>query len=62
MRSQDLVIKIRYLNCDLTDQYVSLFSNRLVPLRVARGAGLALFNLLPPLRRAMARRMMFGVR
>ncbi len=46
----------------LTDQYVSLFSNQLAPLRVARGAGLALFNLLPPLRRAMARRMMFGVR
>ena len=46
----------------LTDQYVSLFSNQLVPLRVARGAGLALFNLLPPLRRAMARRMMFGLR
>lgn len=46
----------------LTDQYVLLFSNQLAPLRVARGAGLALFNLLPPLRRAMARRMMFGVR
>ena len=46
----------------LTDQYVSLFSNHLVPLRIARGAGLALFNLLPPLRHAIARRMMFGVR
>ncbi len=46
----------------LTDQYVSLFSNQLVPLRIARGAGLALFNLLPPLRHAIARRMMFGVR
>ena len=46
----------------LTDQTVSLFSNQLVPLRIARGAGLALFNLLPPLRRAMAWRMMFGVR
>ena len=46
----------------LTDQTVSLFSNHLAPLRVARGAGLALFNLLPPLRRAMARRMMFGAR
>ncbi len=46
----------------LTDQYVSLFSNQFAPLRIARGAGLALFNLLPPLRRAMARRMMFGVR
>ena len=46
----------------LTGQTVALFSNQLVPLRVARGAGLALFNLLPPLRRVMARRMMFGVR
>ena len=46
----------------LTDQYVSLFSNQLVPLRVARGAGLALFNLVPPLRRAIARRMMYGLR
>ena len=46
----------------LTDQYVSLFSNQFAPLRIARGAGLVLFNLVPPLRRAMARRMMFGVR
>ena len=46
----------------LTDQYVSLFSNQLVPLRMARGAGLALFNLVPPLRAAIARRMMFGWR
>jgi 2-octaprenyl-6-methoxyphenol hydroxylase len=46
----------------LTDQYVSLFSNQLMPLRVARGAGLALFNLVPPLRRVIARRMMFGLR
>jgi 2-octaprenyl-6-methoxyphenol hydroxylase len=46
----------------LTDHYVSLFSNQLVPLRVARGAGLALFNLVPPLRAAIARRMMFGLR
>jgi 2-octaprenyl-6-methoxyphenol hydroxylase len=46
----------------LTDQYVSLFSNHFTPLRIARGAGLALFNLLPPLRHAIARRMMFGVR
>lgn len=46
----------------LTDQYVSLFSNQFMPLRIARGAGLALFNLVPPLRRAIARRMMFGLR
>ena len=47
---------------NLTDQYVSLFSNDLAPVRIARGAGLALFNLIPAARRLMARRMMFGVR
>ena len=46
----------------LTDRYVSLFSNQFTPLRIARGAGLTLFNLVPPLRRAIAHRMMFGVR
>ena len=47
---------------NLTDQYVSLFSNDLAPVRIARGAGLALFNLIPAARRLVARRMMFGVR
>ena len=46
----------------ITDRYVSLFSNDLAPLRGARGLGLAVVNLLPPLRGAIARRMMFGVR
>ena len=46
----------------LTDQYVSLFSNQFAPLRIARGVGLTLFNLVPLLRRAIAQRMMFGVR
>lgn len=46
----------------LTDKYVGIFSNALVPLRVARGAGLAALNLLPFARTWMARRMMFGVR
>lgn len=45
-----------------TDAYVSLFSNDLAPLRAARGIGLALVDALPPLRRLVARRMMFGVR
>lgn len=45
-----------------TDRYVSLFSNDYAPLRAARGAGLALLDLLPPLRAQVARRMMFGVR
>jgi 2-octaprenyl-6-methoxyphenol hydroxylase len=46
----------------ITDQYVSLFSNAIAPLRAARGLGLALVNLLPPLRGIIARRMMYGVR
>lgn len=45
-----------------TDAYVSLFSNDIAPLRVSRGMGLAAVDLLPPLRAAIARRMMFGVR
>jgi len=46
----------------LTDSYVSLFSNDFAPLRGARGIGLALLNLLPPVRELIARRMMFGMR
>ena len=46
----------------LTDRYVSLFSNDLLPLRAARGLGLTALNLLPPLRGLIARRMMFGLR
>ena len=45
-----------------TDRYVSLFSNDFAPLRVARGLGLALVDLVPPLRGFVARRMMFGLR
>ena len=45
-----------------TDRYVALFSNDLAPLRMARGLGLALVDLLPPLRAVVARRMMFGIR
>ncbi len=45
-----------------TDRYVTLFSNDLAPLRMARGLGLTLMDLLPPLRAAVARHMMFGVR
>ncbi len=46
----------------ITDQYVSLFSNDFAAVRAARGLGLALFNLLPPLREIIARRLMYGVR
>lgn len=45
-----------------TDAYVSLFSNDVGPLRLARGVGLALVDTLPALRRFVARRMMFGER
>ena len=45
-----------------TDAYVSLFSNDLCALRVARGAGLAVVDTVPALRRLVARRMMFGKR
>ena len=45
-----------------TDAYVSLFSNDFAPLRMARGLGLALVDVLPPVRALVARRMMFGVR
>ena len=45
-----------------TDAYVSLFSNDFAPLRMARGLGLALVDVLPPVRAFVARRMMFGVR
>jgi 2-octaprenyl-6-methoxyphenol hydroxylase len=45
-----------------TDAYVSLFSNDLGPLRLARGIGLALVDTVPALRRFVARRMMFGER
>lgn len=45
-----------------TDAYVTLFSNDFGPLRVARGIGLVLVDTLPPLRRFVARRMMFGAR
>ena len=46
----------------ITDAYVSLFSNDFAPLRMARGLGLALVDVLPPVRAFVARRMMFGVR
>ena len=46
----------------LTDSYVGLFSNELMPLAWARGLGLNALNTLDPLRRLVAGRMMHGVR
>ena len=46
----------------LTDAYVTVFSNEVAPLRLARGLGLAMLDLIPPARALVARRMMFGMR
>jgi len=45
-----------------THGLVSLFSNDLLPLRLVRGTGLALFGCMPPLKNFLARRMTFGAR
>lgn len=46
----------------ITHTLVQLFSNDLLPLRIARGAGLTLLGCLPPLKNFLVRRMTFGVR
>lgn len=46
----------------VTDSLVRLFSNEWPLLAPARGAGLLALDLLPPARRFLARRMMFGTR
>ena len=43
-----------------TDFLVRTFSNDIAPLRHARGLGLLALEALPPLKRFVARRMMFG--
>ena len=45
-----------------TDGIVRLFSNDLAPLRIARGLGLQVLDLAPPLRHFIARRMIWGAR
>jgi 2-octaprenyl-6-methoxyphenol hydroxylase len=45
-----------------TDFLVRIFSNSVAPLALARGAGLALLDVLPPARHFLARRMIFGAR
>lgn len=44
----------------MTDFMVELFSNDNLVLRHGRGLGLALMDVLPPLKKAFARKMMFG--
>lgn len=45
-----------------THALVQLFSNDLLPLRLARGTGLALLGCMPPLKNFLIRRMTFGAR
>lgn len=45
-----------------TDSLVRLFSNSSPGLASARGAGLALLDMIPPARRFLARRMIYGAR
>jgi 2-octaprenyl-6-methoxyphenol hydroxylase len=52
----------RYSGIGLTDFLVRVFSNSFAPLALARGAGLALLDVLPPARHFLARRMIFGAR
>jgi len=52
----------RYAGIGFTDFLVRMFSNSVAPLALARGAGLALLDILPPARHFLARRMMFGAR
>jgi len=52
----------RYAGIGFTDFLVRIFSNSLAPLALARGAGLTALDALPPARRLLAHRMIFGAR
>jgi 2-octaprenyl-6-methoxyphenol hydroxylase len=52
----------RYAGIGFTDFLVRVFSNSVPPLVLARGAGLAMLDMLPPARHFLARRMIFGAR
>jgi 2-octaprenyl-6-methoxyphenol hydroxylase len=52
----------RYAGIGFTDFLVRMFSNSMPPLALARGAGLAMLDMLPPARHFLARRMIFGAR
>ncbi len=45
-----------------TNSLIDVFGSEIAPLAHARGAGLVVLDLLPPLRNFLARRMMFGSR
>ena len=44
----------------LTHSLVKIFSNDYAPMRVARGAALSLLEVVPPAKRALMQRMIFG--
>jgi 2-octaprenyl-6-methoxyphenol hydroxylase len=50
----------RFAGIGMTDALATIFSNDLPPLRAARGMGLFLLDLLPPAKRMLMRRMIFG--
>jgi 2-octaprenyl-6-methoxyphenol hydroxylase len=52
----------RHAGIAFTDFLVRTFSNSHAPLAAIRGAGLAMLDILPPARRFLARRMIFGAR
>jgi len=52
----------RYAGIGFTDFLVRMFSNSAPPLALARGAALAMLDILPPARHFIARRMIFGAR
>jgi len=52
----------RYAGIGFTDFLVRTFSNSVPSLALARGAGLALLDMLPPARHFLVRRMIYGAR
>lgn len=52
----------RHAGISFTDLLVRMFSNSVPPLALARGAALAMLDILPPARHFLARRMIFGAR
>lgn len=50
----------RFATSAFTDTLIRLFCNDIPGLSAGRGLGLALFDSLPPVKRFVARRMMFG--
>lgn len=52
----------RHAGIAFTDFLVRIFSNSFPPLALARGAGLAMLDVVPPARGFLARRMIYGAR